>query len=462
MRISEKDIRFVPNSLLDTIGRVFEYENKIYRGIYSENIDYLNAILNCGLITELVNKKLFPNTVTTELESDTFPLILEHEKLFLSKPYEWTFDMLRDAAITTVEVNKIALKYGYQIKDGHSYNILFKDNKAYFIDLGSFIPKKGVDFYPSTEFLGFFCLPLALMAKNKHYIAHKLQLDYHFPNSRILIDKIPSELIKIYSIYQVLRVQLFGFTFDFPQNKYLFLPSKLIAKIFRKLNLNRITARFLLSDNVEFLLNKLNYRNKTLWSQYQDKYFNSDAIQTTERFDTILEYINNLKNIDSVLDVAANRGLVPVLLNRNLGFKKIIHLDYDVNACNAAYLYYKANNLPIDIICTSFFELALNNMLRERLRSDLVLGLAISHHLLLSQFLSISTIFSVFSDLSNKYVVIEFMPLGLWNGETAPPLPEWYNLDWFRINFLKYFDIIVERKIELNRIVFIGAKKNEL
>jgi hypothetical protein len=63
---------------------------------------------------------------------------------------------------------------------------------------------------------------------------------------------------------------------------------------------------------------------------------------------------------------------------------------------------------------------------------------------------------------SKRYVFIEFMPLGLWNGKSAPPVPLWYNLDWHRNSFQNYFSIILEEKIEENRILFVGELLKKL
>ena len=52
------------------------------------------------------------------------------------------------------------------------------------------------------------------------------------------------------------------------------------------------------------------------------------------------------------------------------------------------------------------------------------------------------------------------MPLGLWDGKTAPPVPRWYTIDWFRSSFEKYFNIVLEEKVWENRILFVGELKD--
>ena len=92
-----------------------------------------------------------------------------------------------------------------------------------------------------------------------------------------------------------------------------------------------------------------------------------------------------------------------------------------------------------------------------RYKSDAVVALALTHHLLLSQNLSIDYIFWIMAKYTRRYACIEFMPLGLWaEGSDLPPVPSWYTVDWFRENFKRYFRLHLEEKLEKNRILFCG------
>ena len=464
MKIEEKDINYMKHSLIDTIGRVFQYNTGIYRGIYPLQEPYIRRLFDCGLIAELMENQLFPETTITNSITEDFTLVLQHEPLFISYPHEWTFDMLRDAALATLKINDIALKYGYQLKDAHGFNILFKNNRPYFIDIGSFIKKHSDAFLPTTEFLQAFCLPLVLMSKNETYLAHKLLSDPYFPSSKVLVGAMPFSLYKNICYFYELIIHFFNYPIRFPLNKYTFRIAKFILKIYLKialkLKINTPLMEINLSKNAFSLLKRLQYKHNSLWANYHKDYFKDNKIQTTERFDYILKAVKSLNNTSSVLDIAANQGLMPILLHRDIGFKKNIHLDYDVNACNDAYLFYTQNNLPIDIICTSFLELMNDKSLCDKLKSDIVLALALTHHLILSQNIALSALFNTLNDLTHQYILVEFMPLGLWNGYNAPALPDWYNLNWFRAHFEKHFTLISENQIETNRILFIGKKIN--
>lgn len=80
--------------------------------------------------------------------------------------------------------------------------------------------------------------------------------------------------------------------------------------------------------------------------------------------------------------------------------------------------------------------LSLNENIRktpaERLGADIVIALAVTHHLILTQKVKLDTIVELLYSYGKRYVIVEFMPLGLWSeGAINVEVPDWYNLDWF-------------------------------
>ena len=70
--------------------------------------------------------------------------VLEHERIpVVSYPYEWPFAMLRAAASLELEVLRAALDDGMSLKDGTAYNVQFVGSRPVFIDIGSFEPASG-------------------------------------------------------------------------------------------------------------------------------------------------------------------------------------------------------------------------------------------------------------------------------------------------------------------------------
>lgn len=65
--------------------------------------------------------------------------VLRHPRLpVISYPYEWTFAMLRDAALLQLALGREALADGVLVKDATSYNVQFVGARPVFIDVGSF------------------------------------------------------------------------------------------------------------------------------------------------------------------------------------------------------------------------------------------------------------------------------------------------------------------------------------
>ncbi|HEY6635610.1 MAG TPA: methyltransferase [Acidimicrobiia bacterium] len=91
---------------------------------------------------------------------------LEHPRIpFISYPYEWTFSMLKDAALLQLELLREALGEGLTIKDATPYNIQFVNGRPVFIDIGSFEAyAAGEPWIGYRQFTRQFLFPLMLRA----------------------------------------------------------------------------------------------------------------------------------------------------------------------------------------------------------------------------------------------------------------------------------------------------------
>jgi len=64
---------------------------------------------------------------------------LRHERVeLISYPFEWSFSMLRDAAILQLDVIEAAIEEDMILEDGSPYNVQFRGTTPVFIDIGSF------------------------------------------------------------------------------------------------------------------------------------------------------------------------------------------------------------------------------------------------------------------------------------------------------------------------------------
>ncbi|WP_432772787.1 hypothetical protein [Francisella salimarina] len=237
---------------------------------------------------------------------------------------------------------------------------------------------------------------------------------------------------------------------------------KINNKVMQKVVLvaNGLFCNVFNSDRLKKKIAKLkNPTENSMWSNYHD---NIDP-STDKRFLRIKEIIDNLKDATSITEVASNQGKFAEFIYDNTHIEKVIATDYDKEAVNIMY----NNNKDRDDFLTLLIDMVRNKgriqdqPISDRMKGDIVIALAVTHHLVLSQDIPIEYIFEAVSKLANKYVIVEFMPIGLYDGnlENIPKLPEYYNLEWFRDNFKEYFELILDEEIQLNRHVFLGKVK---
>jgi len=201
----------------------------------------------------------------------------------------------------------------------------------------------------------------------------------------------------------------------------------------------------------------------TMWGGYHDEFSRHGNIVPTPRFERILDLVGGL-NPSSVLELAGNQGILSTLLAEALPGIPVICSDYDEIAVDVMYRTSRERGARISPALLDFMYPVLTPTRehpRDRLRSQLVLALAVTHHLLLTACLNIETVLRTIASYSSEYVMIEFMPLGLYDGTSTPPIPSWYSVDWFRSNFAKQFELLVEETLEENRILFVGRLRGK-
>lgn len=85
---------------------------------------------------------------------------------FLSWAYEWSFGMLRDAALLTLEIQALATAAGFTLRDASAYNVQFQRARPILIDTLSLEPAEpGAPWIAYRQFCEQFLAPLALMAR---------------------------------------------------------------------------------------------------------------------------------------------------------------------------------------------------------------------------------------------------------------------------------------------------------
>ena len=440
-KINETEIAYRGFTTLDRLGRVFIYKEKFYRGIYPDKVEYVEELLQSGLLAELVKSGAFIETTKTAFYCDSFPLILEHKRITSSLPTDWSFSMLKDAVKTILRVNNICNKYGYKLGDAHPYNICFDRVQPKWIDFGSIQKDSSGIWEARQEFTDCSIVPLAFIARN--------------------------ELLQGYSLLLALRAfKLYSKPFRDTLSYKSFI--EMIATGTEPFNEDTADGKWIDSFCAT-------YDNDTsYWGNYQEnaasieKNLHEHAENRFQRFFKIPHLVKKYaSDAKTALDLAGNSGQASFIFSQTCKFNKIINVDYDSLAIEESYRFLKNHpSINAETYLLNFM-LPVQQDSIENFRSDLVFALAVTHHLLLTQGYKIDGIFEQIKLYSNKYVFIEFMPLGLWGGDPTnkPEIPDWYTLEWFKINFQKHFTLLgvevleehtINDRKEAHRVLFIG------
>lgn len=95
-------------------------------------------------------------------DGSDWALVLEHGAVpVVTYPHEWSFSMLQDAARLTLKLVRAAIEEGITTKDATPYNIQFLGPRPTFIDIGSFEPYRvGEPWWGYRQFCQMFLYPL--------------------------------------------------------------------------------------------------------------------------------------------------------------------------------------------------------------------------------------------------------------------------------------------------------------
>ncbi|MGZ5325223.1 MAG: methyltransferase [Solirubrobacterales bacterium] len=167
---------FEPGSFRDPDGRVFLTDEGVYRALSEAGLADWRALADSPLLNELSSEGLL---VKTELAGETeiaaaiaeaLPAepaaVLRHERIpFVTYPYEWPFSMLRDAALLQLDLLQRALDQGLMLKDASPYNVQWRGVNPVFIDVSSFERlREGEPWAGYRQFCMLFLYPLMLQA----------------------------------------------------------------------------------------------------------------------------------------------------------------------------------------------------------------------------------------------------------------------------------------------------------
>jgi hypothetical protein len=447
-------------SFRDPSGFMFQKDGILFRQInLSYKADY-DKLMESGLYQDLQKKRrLVPHKEVTPSSgtSEDHYRIIEPEPLsFVSYPYEWCFSQLKDAALITLRIQKQALDFGMSLKDASAYNIQFQGTHPVLIDTLSFETyEEGKPWVAYRQFCQHFLAPLALMSYKDVRLSQLL---------RSYIDGIPldlaSKLLPVSSRFNfgiLTHIHLHAVS----QKRY---SNKTVSS---SLDRNRMDRNALLGllNNLAATVKKLRWQPQgTEWGDYyEDTNYSTVAFEKKKQI--VSAYLEKSQP-QVVWDFGANLGIFSRLASE-LGMF-VVASDVDPVAVEKSYTQSKQKKdqklLPLIIDLTNpssgmGWEHRERQSLLDRGPADLIMALALVHHLAISNNLPLENI-ARFLARVGEWLIIEFVPKTdsqvqrlLQNRKDI--FPE-YTCECFEQQFSKYFKILDIQTIEESqRLIYL-------
>ena len=163
--------QFEPASFRDPAARVLRHDGQILRYLTSAALHDFETLSSTRFYREFTESGRLVATERTSSPqnlplSDPWVAVLRHQTIpIVSYPYEWCFSMLQDAALLQLDLLVAALDEGMTLKDATPFNIQWLGTRPVFIDIGSFkVADPGEPWAGYRQFCEMFLYPLFLQA----------------------------------------------------------------------------------------------------------------------------------------------------------------------------------------------------------------------------------------------------------------------------------------------------------
>ncbi|MBC8217040.1 MAG: class I SAM-dependent methyltransferase, partial [Planctomycetes bacterium] len=289
-----------PGSFRDPSGFLFCRDGVLYRQVNKCYRSEYDLLMNSGCYHSLVDAGLLvahsEEGIEPTIGEEGFRIIKPDLIGFVSYPYEWSFSQLKDAALTTIRIQKKALEFGMSLKDCSAYNVQFSKGKPVFIDTLSFEKyARGKPWMAYRQFCQHFLAPLALMSYTDVRLSQLL---------RIYMDGIALDLASsLLPIRARLKFSLLTHIFVHARSQRHFEDRKVSSGRYK---LSELSFRGLI-DSLESAIRRLKWRPEgTEWGEYYDDTNYSSCANEHKR--RLVEQFCDRVNPKNVWDLGSNTG----------------------------------------------------------------------------------------------------------------------------------------------------------
>lgn len=166
-------------SFRDPSGYLFTHRNVLFRAVNPSYQKHYEHFVGSGLKAKLDERELlipFEDFAREDGMPEAWKILRPQPVPFISYPYEWSFHQLKAAALLTLNIQEQAMQHGMTLKDANAYNVQFIGARPVFIDHLSFeLLPEGKPWVAYRQFCEHFLAPLALMHYSTDHLLPMLQ-----------------------------------------------------------------------------------------------------------------------------------------------------------------------------------------------------------------------------------------------------------------------------------------------
>jgi ribosomal protein L11 methylase PrmA len=434
------------SSFRDPAGFIFTRNGKVFRQVDAEGEEDYRALMESGLYGELVEARLLVPHEELELGqafSTGARAVLEPVQIpFVSYPYEWCFGQLRAAALATLDIQRRALQRGLVLKDASAYNIQFLDGRPTLVDTLSLARyREGEPWIAYRQFCQHFLAPLTLMSRVDVRTSQLL---------RSSLDGIPLDLCS----RLLPRRSWLGFS----SLVHIHLHARSLrrfsgASVPSSLSWGKVT-RTALEGLVESLRSAVERSRApsgpTEWSAYESEHnYDDEGLRAKERI--VANYLEAGRP-SMVWDLGANTGHFSRIAAR--AGARVVAVDGDAGAVDILFGRLQQEGegrihpLLVDLSNPSpsqGWAHAERRSLAQRGPADLVLALALVHHLALTHNVPLPSLAGWLATLGRQ-AIVEFVPKSDPQAQrllrSRRDIFSQYHLQGFETAFGAHFDLL--------------------
>jgi len=454
-----------PASFRDPAGFVFRRDGIIYRQIQPPASADWAAFLSSGLYERLAADGLLVEHADVSPGEAALPdaiaVIRPRVLDLISYPYEWCFTQLQEAALLTLDLQARALDVGMRLRDASAYNVQFEAGNPIFIDSLSFEVAPDTEPWPAyRQFCEHFLAPLALMAYRDARCGLLL---------RDFIDGIPLDLAATLLPWRTrLNVGLSAHVHLHARAQRRAGADAGSAAGARRPRRISPTGQRALLDSLRRTVAGLRLEPEGHWADYASTTSYSHAATASKG--EIVRSMLVLARGRTVWDLGANTGVYSALATQ-AGYR-VVAFDQDASSVEAHWRHVRGVRNPAImplILDLSNPSPSLGWALRER-RSfldrgepDVIMALALVHHLAIGNNVPLEGIAELFAQLAPR-AIIEFVPkedpMTRRLLAARPDIFDRYTIDGFRDAFVPLFRTVRESPVsDSSRTLFLLERR---